>query len=61
MRFKNYLTEEISIPIEIGDIILGGRFKNKKIEVKTIEKDDDGNVLVNGKPLMKYRLMKKME
>lgn len=61
MRFKNYLKEEISVPVEVGDIILGGRFKNKKIKVKNIDQDENGNVFVNGKALMKYRLIKQPE
>jgi hypothetical protein len=28
--------EDIKIPIEVGDIVLGGRFKNKKTFVKKI-------------------------
>lgn len=59
MRFYKYVKEEIVIPVEIGDIILGGRFKNKRITVKSIEQNDKGDVLVNGKPLMKYRLVPK--
>ena len=30
----------ITIDVNIGDTILGGRFKNKKIKVKEIGKDD---------------------
>jgi hypothetical protein len=61
MKFRKYLQEDITIPVEIGDIILGGRFKNKKVKVKNIDQDENGNVFVNGKPLMKYRLIKKEE
>lgn len=50
--------EDIRIPIEIGDTILGGRFKNKKTVVKKIGKNAKGDITVNGKPLLKYRLMK---
>ena len=28
--------EDIKVPIEVGDTILGGRFKNKKVKVKKI-------------------------
>lgn len=51
--------EDISIPVEVGDTILGGRFKNKKIIVKSIEYNERGEPLINGKPLMKYRLIPK--
>ena len=50
--------EDIKIPIEIGDTILGGRFKNKKTVVKKIGKNVKGDITVNGKPLLKYRLVK---
>ena len=50
--------EDIKIPIKVGDTILGGRFKNKKTIVKKISKNDKGDITVNGKPLLKYRLVK---
>ena len=31
------LDESIDIPVEIGDTILMGRFKNKRVVVKTID------------------------
>lgn len=61
MKFKSFLDEEIKIDIEIGDIILGGRFKNKKIKVKEIGKNEKGDITINGRPLMKYRLIPKVE
>ena len=30
------LTEAIKIDVEVGDTILAGRFKNKKVKVKSI-------------------------
>lgn len=59
MRLKKYLDEKIEVPIEVGDIILGGRFKNKRITVKEIGKNEKGDITINGKPLMKYRLLPK--
>ena len=32
----------ITLPIEIGDTVLGGRFKNKKIIVREIGTDEHG-------------------
>jgi hypothetical protein len=43
--------EDINVPIKIGDTILGGRFKNKKIVVKKIGKNKKGDITVNDKPL----------
>ena len=49
------LNEMITIDIKVGDTILGGKFKNKKIIVKRIEKNDKGDITINGKPLLRYR------
>lgn len=57
MRLKQYLNEDITIPINIGDTVLGGKFKNKRIVVKDIGKNEKGDITINGKPLMKYRLI----
>ena len=51
--------EDIRIPIEVGDTILGGRFKNKKVVVKKIGKNAKGDITINGKPLLKFRISKK--
>jgi len=56
IRIKKF--EDIKIPINVGDTILGGRFKNKKTVVKKIGKNAKGDITVNGKPLLKYRLLK---
>ena len=55
ISFKQY-TEDIKVPIKVGDTVLGGRFKNKKVVVKTIGKNDKGDITINGKPLLKFRL-----
>lgn len=49
----------ITIPIKVGDTVLGGRFKNKKIVVKSIRKNEKGDILLNNKPLLKVRLIDK--
>ena len=54
----------ITIPLEIGDTILVGKFKNKKIVVKEFGKDKNNQPTVNGKSLLNFRiskLMKKVE
>ena len=50
--------EKIEVPIEVGDTILGGRFKNKKTIVKKIGKNKKGDITINDKPLLKFRLVK---
>jgi len=55
-KYKTF--ESIEVPIEIGDTILGGRFKNKKTIVKKIGKNKKGDITINDKPLLKYRIVK---
>jgi hypothetical protein len=55
------IAEAIAIPIEIGDTVLGGKFKNKRIVVKTIGKNEKGDITINGRPLLKFRILPKVE
>jgi len=48
--------ESINVPIEIGDTILTGKFRNKKVVVKTITVNERNEPLVNGKPILNIRL-----
>lgn len=50
--------EMIKIPIKVGDTVLGGRFKNKKVVVKKIGKNAKGDITINDKPLLKFRIIK---
>ncbi len=54
------LKEDINVPINVGDTVLGGRFKNKKIIIKDIGKSDKGDITINDKPLLKVRIPKKI-
>ena len=58
MRYLKTFNEMIKIPIKVGDTVLGGRFKNKKTVVKKIGKNDKGDITINDKPLLKYRIVK---
>ncbi len=53
------LVEDIKIPIKVGDVVLGGKFKNKKITVKEIGENEKGDITINGKPLLRVRIQKK--
>ena len=53
---KKFAAEEITLPIEVGTELLGGRFKNKKITVKDIGRNEKGDITINGRPLLKYRI-----
>ena len=48
----------IRLDVKVGDTILMGRFKNKKVLVKTISYDEHGMPLVNGKPICTFRYSK---
>ena len=55
------LQEIIQIPVEIGDTVLMGKFKNKKVVVKSIDTDEYGMPTINGKKATTFRMMKKPE
>ena len=58
-NFETFL-EKITLNIEKGDLLLGGRWKNKKVKINTIGSDINNQVTVNGKPLLKFRINKMM-
>ena len=60
-HYKNKLTEVIKIPIEVGDVVLGGKFKNKKITVKSIGTNEKGDVTINGKSILRVRPIPKLK
>ena len=51
------LNEMINLDIKVGDTLLGGKFKNKKVVVKKIGKNDKGDITINGKPLLRFRMI----
>jgi len=53
-------TESIDLDIAVGDILLGGKFKNKRVEVKEIGVDELGQPTINGKSLLKFRIEKQL-
>ena len=58
MAERKAKNENITIPIKVGDTVLGGKFKNKRIVVKSISKNDKGDITINGRPLLKFRIVK---
>ena len=56
-----YKGKEFIIPIEIGDTIMVGKFRNKPVKVKEIGIDELGQPTVNGNPILKFRLPKLMQ
>ena len=58
---RKFITEIIKLDIKVGDVIMGGKFKNKKVIIKTIGKNEKGDITINGKPLLRFRLIKESE
>ena len=54
---KKFAVESIKLPIKVGDTILMGRFKNKKVVIKSIDYNDKGDLLINGRPALKFRVV----
>ena len=47
----------IKINVKEGDTILVGRFKNKRTKVNSIEYDEFGMPIINGRPACTFRLV----
>lgn len=55
---EEMINETIKLDIKVGDTLMGGKFKNKKVVVKTIDKNEKGDITINGSPLLRFRLVK---
>jgi len=55
------ITEDIKLPINIGDTVRMGKFKNKKVVIKTMDWNEKGDLLINGRPALKFRIEKSKE
>ena len=49
----------ITIDVKIGDTILVGKFKNKKMVIKDIGVDDHGMPTINGRKATTFRIHRK--
>ena len=61
IKLLDLITEKIVLDIKPGDVILAGRFKNKKVVVKSIGKDEHGMPTINGKKVVNFRISPKNE
>ena len=50
------LSEDINLDVNIGDTLLMGKFKNKRVVVKNIDKDEHGMPTINGKKATTFRI-----
>ena len=55
------INESIKLPVNIGDTVYMGKFKNKRVVVKDIEWNEKGDLMINGKPALKMRIPKKVK
>jgi hypothetical protein len=60
-KLKECINEEISLNVNVGDTLLMGKFKNKKVLVKNIGKDEWGMPTINGKKAVTFRIPKKAD
>jgi len=57
---RRRISEALELDLDVGDIVLTGRFKNKRTVVKKIGKDDLGQPIVNGMKALSFRIEKLM-
>ena len=55
---REVIKEALKINLEKGDVILTGRFKNKRTVVRDIGKDEHGHPTINGKSILKFKIEK---
>jgi len=58
-KLKECINEEIKLNVKVGDTLLMGKFKNKKVLVKSIGEDEWGMPTINGKKAVTFRIPKK--
>ena len=51
------LKEDVNLPINIGDKVMMGRFKNKPVIVKSINFNEKGDLLINGRSAARFRIV----
>lgn len=61
MKTLAQLLEDITLPIKVGDTILTGKFKNKRTVVKEIGKNEKGDLTINGRSILRIRLVDNQE
>lgn len=59
-RIRKIVREIVALDIEPGDVILTGKFKNKRRVVWEIGEDEYGQPTINGKSILKFKIEKKL-
>lgn len=59
-QLRRVIQEVMELDLEVGDVILTGKFKNKRKVVKDFGKDDLGQPTINGIKALTFRIEKMM-
>ena len=59
-QLRRIIQEAIALDIKVGDVILTGKFRNKRTVVKEIGEDQFGHPTINGKTILKFKIEKKL-
>ena len=59
-QLRKIICEAIALELEVGDVILTGKFKNKRKVVKDIGVDELGQPTINGMKVLNFRIEKLM-
>jgi len=59
-QLRKIIAEALQLDLEVGDVILTGRFKNKRVVVKKIGTDKLGQPTINGMKVLSFRIEKLM-
>ena len=59
-QLRKIIAEALDLDLKVGDVIMTGKFKNKRTIVKDIGTDDLGQPTINGKKVLNFRIEKLM-
>ena len=59
-QLRKIICEVFELDLEVGDVILTGRFKNKRTTVRDVGVDDLGQPTINGMKALNFRIEKLM-
>jgi hypothetical protein len=59
-QLRKIIAEALDLDLKVGDVIMTGKFKNKRTIVKDISTDDLGQPTINGKKVLNFRIEKLM-
>ena len=60
-NFGDLVKEDVNVDVDNGDTVLMGKFKNKKVQIKSIGKDDHGMPTINGKQATTFRTLSEIQ